>query len=220
MELETCVKFIELSNRRWSTLRGWQYDVEIKETRYDIRESLSPFLPTKALDDVVAMLSKHNVRLLIETPRKEKLGYYDWVKVIIGINNDLDKDSFLSVFLHEYSHLLTRLSFPKAPSHYLEFYYCIQELVLKFISNSIIEKDLFLSIVNRDGDYEMYKKHFKFKFSLATIRVGSPFILENQIFIRGKGKHGMIDCLRLCDQSKSRFKNSTEVLPVLDLNWL
>ena len=215
----SCIKFVELSNRHQLSKKRIFYDEVIKETRYDLREVLTPLLPANAVDDVVSMLKKHNIVLRIETPRKELLGYCISYQKTIAINNDLDKDRFLSVFLHEYAHLLTWLSFPKASVHGIEFYYCFQELVLKFIEKKILHQDMFLPIVNRSGDYEFFKKHFGFKFELKTIRVGSKVNYRNEIIIRGKGSQGLIDCTRLLDNAKIKLNPNIEVLPVLDLYW-
>jgi len=108
MSNSSCIQFVELSNRRQCAKKWIFYDEVIKETRFDISEALAPYLPANALDEVVAMLNKHAVLLRIETPRKEHRGYYRWGHSI-GINNDLDKNNFLYVFLHEYAHL-TRIT--------------------------------------------------------------------------------------------------------------
>ena len=218
MENKSCILFVELSNRRQHSKKWIFYDEAIKETRYDLRETLIQFLPEKALDEVVAMLKKYHIVLRIETPRKEHLGYYNWVHTI-GINSDLDKERFLSVFLHEYAHLLTYLNFPKAAAHGNEFYYCFQELVLKFIKKNIIHQEMFLPIVNRAGDYEIYKKHIGFKFFLKTIKVGSQIKYMDEIIIRGKGRQGLIECTRLSDNAKIKLNPNAEIMPVLDLCW-
>jgi len=218
MEDRSRIQFVELSNRRQFAKKWIFYDEVIIETRYDLREPLKPFIPEKALDEVVAMLKKHHIVLRIETPRKETLGYFKYGK-IIGINNDLDKDSFLSVFIHEYAHLLTYLSFPKVAAHGSEFYFCFQELVLKFIDNNIIHKDMFLSIVNKTGDYEFYKRHNYFKFKLKTIKVDTQAIYMNEKIIRGKGHQGLIECTRLSDNAKIKLNEHSEVQPIFDLCW-
>jgi len=217
MENKSCIQFVELSNRRQFSKKWIFYDEVIKETRYDLRETLIQLLPEKALDEIVAMMKKYTIVLRIETPRKEKLGHY--LGITIGINNDLDNDSFLSVFLHEYAHLLTCLNFPKAASHGSEFYYCFQELVLKFIQKNVIPKEMFLPIVNQSGDYELYKKHIGFKFFLKTIKVGSKVKYMDDIIIRGKGRQGLIECTRLSDNAKLKLNPNTETIPVLDLCW-
>ena len=215
----SCIKFVELLNRRQLSKKRIFYDEVIKETRYDLRESLVQYIPINALDEVVAMLKMHHIKLRIETPRKESLGICYGYRSEICINNDLDKDRFLSVFLHEYAHLLTSLSFPKAEFHGTGFYYCFQELVLKFISKHLIPKDMFLSIVNRTGAYESYKKYFGFKFKLKIIRVGSQVTYMDEIITRGKGHQGLIDCTRLSDNTKFRLNPNTVIVPVLDLCW-
>jgi len=218
MENISCIKLVQLSNRRQFGKKWVFYDEVIIETRYDLREALYPRIPANTLDEVVAMLKKHYVVLRIETPRKETLGRYEW-GCTICINSDLDKDRFLSVFLHEYAHLLTFISFPKAAAHGIEFYYCFQELVLKFVYQNLIPKNMFQPIVNRTGDYEFYKKHYGFKFKLKTIRVGSQVTYRDEIFIRGKGRQGLIDCTRLSDNAKFRLNPNTDIVPVLDLCW-
>jgi len=213
-----CIQFVELSNRRQFAKKWIFYDEVIKETRFDISEALAPYLPDNALDEVVAMLKKYAVLLRIETPRKESRGYYRWGHSI-GINNNLDKDNFLHVFLHEYAHLLTYLSFPKASVHGAEFYYYFQELVLNFIEKKILHQDMFLPIVNYSGNYNYYKKHFGFKFCLKIIKVGAKAIYMDDIIVRDKGQKGLINCIRESNNAKIQLPPGTEVLPVLDLKW-
>ena len=215
----SCIKFIELSNRRQFGKKYIFYDEFIKETRNDLQEALIPYVPRKAIDHVVAILEKHNITLRIETPRKESLGYCEWYQNIIGINNDLDKDRFLSVFIHEYAHHLTFSSFLIVPVHGLEFYYCFQELVLRFISLKIIRKEMFLSIVNRSGDYEMYKKYYSFKFKLKTLRLQSQFIYQDEILTRGKGRKGFINCTKASNNKVIVLNQDTEITPYFDLCW-
>jgi hypothetical protein len=218
MENLSCIKYVELSIRCQFRKDWIFYDEVIKETRYDLRECLLEKIPLNAIDEVVAMLKKHFIVLRIETPRKKTLGSFQR-KHTICINNDLDKDRFLKVFLHEYAHLLTFLSFPKVAFHGHEFYYCFQKLVLKFISKNIIPESMFLPILNKTGDYEFCKKNNGFKFALKTIRVGSQFTYRDEIFVRGKGYKVHIDCTRLSDNKKFRMAPYTDIVPVLDLCW-
>lgn len=218
MEKESSIQFVELSNKRKYFTLGICYDEEIKETRFDLRESLISFLAEEALDDVVAILKKEQILLRIETPRKESLGICYLTQKTICINNDLNKDRFLSVFIHEYAHLLTYLNFPKAPSHGIEFYYSFQEIVLKFIEKNIIHKDMFLPIVNRSGNYAFYEKYRQFIFDLSTIRIGNKAIYMDDIILRGKGSKGLIDCTRVSDNKKLKLDKNTKVKPVIDLN--
>jgi hypothetical protein len=125
----------------------------------------------------------------------------------------------LSVFIHKYAHLLTNLSLPKVAAHGNEFYYCFQELVLKFIKKDIILQDMFLPIVNRAGDYEFIKKDIGFKFELKTIKVGSQVKYMDEVIIRGKGRQGLIDCTRLLDNAKIKLNPNIKIIPVLDLCW-
>jgi hypothetical protein len=215
----TCIKFIELSNRIQCGKKYITYDVFVKETRYDLREALIPYILEKAIEYVVALLKKHDIALRIETPRKESLGYCKSNQNIIGINNDLEKDRFLSVFIHEYAHQLTFSTFLIVPVHGAEFYYCFQELVLKFISIKIIPKEMFLPIVNRSGDYEYYKKYDSFKFRLKTLRLNSHFIYQDEILIRGKGRKGFINCTNVSNNRVIILNQDTEILSFLDICW-
>ncbi|MDD3877479.1 MAG: hypothetical protein PHT69_12740 [Bacteroidales bacterium] len=218
MEKRSCIQFVELSNRK-QIMKGFVlYDETVKETHYDLQEALAPYLSANALDEVVAMLNKHSVLLRIETPRKEGLGCYDW-KHKICINNDLDKDSFLHVFLHEYAHLLTHLSFPKVSAHGAEFYYCFEELLLNMIDKGIIHQDMFLPIINYSGNYNLYKNHLVKKFWLKSIRVGAQAVYRDGDIIREKGQKGLINCMRLSYNERIQLDEKTEVLPVLDLSW-
>lgn len=182
MEKKSSIQFVELSNKRKDSLLGICYDEEIKETRYDLREVLISYLAEEALDDVVAILNKHLFLLRIETPRKETLGLFSWVKNRICINNDLNKEQFLSVFIHEYAHFVTCLKFPKVKSHGSEFSYCFQMLALTFNKKDIIDDFSYLLIVRNHVGTEHYKENWEFEFNLSTIRTGGKSNVSGRCF--------------------------------------
>jgi len=129
----SCINFLKSYSKKY----GGEIK-EIEKTDYDLRATLIPFLPENALDEVVAMLQKYYIHLNI-TPCYE----YKWIKEgvknyrgwfvysanssnphNIYIRNNLDKDTFLQVFLHEYAHLLTHLNFSKPAEHGNLFHFC------------------------------------------------------------------------------------------------
>jgi len=115
--------------------------------------------------------------------------------------------------------LITHLSFPKVSVHGAEFYHCFEELLLNIIEKGIIHQDMFLPIINYSGNYNLYKKHFVFKFWLNSVRVGEQAIFKGEIIVRGKGQKGLINCKRVSDNAKIQLPPKTEVLPVLDFKW-
>ena len=214
-----CIQYVRLSRRQKLSEKWIFYDTEIIGTRYDLIVALGDLIPANAVDDVASILKKHEIELRIETPRDESLGYCLFHSKVIGINNNLSKERTLYVFIHELAHLLTHDSFPKAAVHGQEFYYCFQELTLKFMERNIISSEMFLPIVNRSGDYEFIKKHFGFVFRLKSIRVGKQFLFNNQHYVRGKGQQGQINCKKLTDNETVKLNPDVLVLPALDLDW-
>ena len=78
---------------------------------------------------------------------------------------------------------------------------------------------MILSIVNRSGDYESYRKYHGFKFQLKTIHIGFQFIYFDEVMVRGKGRNGLIECTKLSNNEKIKLDPQTKIVPVLDLNW-
>lgn len=221
-----CVQFIELSDRQQITKKGIYYRKEVKEIRWDIREAITPYFPENAVDEVTSMIFKHKVILFITTPLKETLGVYS--NGIIRINNDLAPNRFLEVFLHEYAHLLQRIPFYRAtPVHGAEFYYCLEQLVLFFIQKKILPDERFLPIVNYKDNYNFFKNNGLtlskrsegFRFLLNSTSIGTHVTYNNEVFIRGKGIRGQIECTRISDNTKFKLDPRTEIVPVLDFSW-
>jgi hypothetical protein len=204
----------------------------------DLRNALIPFLPENALDEVVKMLQKHSIHLTIMPlcyvgiGRTGKWGDYSYHS--IRIERSLDGKDFLEVFLHEYAHLLTELSFNDAPSHSIEFYFCLAKLVRKFFRKGIISEfdefhyNLQLSSIIKEAKTwnpnEYHDKIIAFLsnwFDLATIREGSQFEYNGEVFVKSKKNYeqNAIDCTRLTDGTAVLLKAKLKVNPVLDLCW-
>ena len=147
-ETKSCIKFVKLHPIQGFTMERKEYwrliGEEVIETYYDdLRTPLIPFLPKNALDEVVRMLQKYPIHLQIQ-PRGDNewlgqyqnLGDFNRIKIV----NNMGKDEFLEVFLHEYAHLLQHKAFSLPSQHSLEFRFCFQELIFEFIKKNIISK--------------------------------------------------------------------------------
>ena len=123
--------------------------------------------------------------------------------------------------MHEYAHLLTDLSFPKAATHGAEFYYCNGELIDKLIEKNIVSKSDFEKVFTprHFKEYLFYKKHKLFNFYLKTIRVSSSMIYNGEVFLRQSGHRGLINCMKVSDGSIIKLEPLVRVLPKFDLNW-
>ena len=242
----SCIQFLSYKS---------EYGREIIEkTDYDLRTTLIPFLPENALDEVVAMLQKYYFHLHITPPcykykwwnKEDFKNYRGWINYSpncsdphkIYIRNNLDKDTFLEVFLHEYAHLLTRLSFSNPSWHYNEFHFCFCKLIHEFFKKKIISeydtyfdfkgsfkirKDFYMYKELPDWTMDEYHKYILALVSnhifLKTIRIGSQFEYKGEIFVRGKGKQEKICCTRLSDSKIFPLEPDTPVIPALDLCW-
>ena len=234
METTSCVKFLKSykENVLCESIK------EIEKIDYDLRTALNPFLPKNALDEVVAMLQKYPISLEITPCLKGTMRgmfHYDINNPhIIYIINSLDKDTFLRVFLHEYAHLLTHLTFPNVGVHDREFLFCFCKLINIFFKKKIISEDLqffnFKGFRVPSGHYQIektWKSNEYHKqllsllsgFPLKTIRIGSQFEYQNEIFVRGKGQQGKIRCTRVSDGMIFQLDMDTLINPVLDLEW-
>ena len=227
MDTTSCVIF----------LKSYKQDIlgrdikEIEKNDYNLRAALIPFLPENALDEVVAMLQKYSIHLHIvpcisirRCPPRGLFSYGYSSPHSIYIKNDLDKDTFLQVFLHEYAHLLTHLSFPHSGSHNYEFYFCFCKLIREFFQKKIISEDS--SYFNFKGSLFLNNRsHNEIlalvsgAFYLKTIRVDSQFEYNKESFVRGKGQQGKIRCVKLSDNMIFRLEPDTQVEPILDLIW-
>ena len=213
-----CVHFIELTDRQQITKKDIRYKTELKEIRWDIAEAIANYFPENAIDEIVRMIYKHKVILLITTPLKENLGTYN--DRVIRINNDLQPNHFLEVFLHEYAHLLQfMMPFHKAiPFHGSQFYYCFEKLLQYFIHKKILSIDRFIPAINKLNNYYLYKQ-MGFTFALCATGIGTQFIYNNETLIRGKGIKGLIECKRIQDGTKIKLDPKTRVELELDLSW-
>ena len=241
METTSCVKFLKSYKQ---DILGRE-TIEVEKIDYDLRTALIPFLPENALDEVVAMLQKYPICLNIAPCLNEEKGtrglfHYGSYGAphTISIKNDLDKDTFLEVFLHEYAHLLTHLSFSNffLSHHGYEFHFCFCKLIREFFKKNIISEDL--SYFKFNGSFTVGWHHLQDEvqtwksneyhnkilawvsncFYLKTIRVGSQFEYEGEVFERVKGQQGKIRCTRVSDGMIFQLEPETYgVNPVLDL---
>jgi SprT protein len=102
-------------------------------------EILSKYIPPKAIEPVITLIVKHNVRLVITRHRKTKLGDFrpgiNGKTSKITINHNLNKYAFLLTFLHELAHQLVWEKYRrKAAPHGEEWKNTFQDLRQPFLS--------------------------------------------------------------------------------------
>ena len=211
MESKSYIKYVTLFNERQYSKKWIECDEFVEKICYNLRIGLLPFLPENALDEVVAMIKKYPICVQIETPRKKRRGAYqkavDKTNHIIYINNNLDNEEFLDVFLHEYAHLIQELTFLRSPWHDWEFAFCLKKLKDCFVKKNIIAE-------NR------VHMNTEFLFLLEKIRFGVTFKYKGNVYKKVLFNDKKIHCKLLSsDNTILELEPDTLVEPVLDLQW-
>ena len=213
MESKSYIKYVTLFNELQISKKWIEYNEFVERIYSDLRVGLFPFLPENALDEVIAMIKKYTICVHIETPRKGCHGQYRkavWnANHIISINNNLDKNTFLYVFIHEYAHLIQDLIFLCSPVHGYEFCFCLNKLKNYFVKKQII---------NSEYGFDKYPAKDD-KFFLRRIHIGVNFKYKEKVYTRGMGKNKKIHCKLLSDNAILELEPNTLVESVLDLQW-
>jgi SprT protein len=119
-------------------------------------EILSKYIPPKAIEPVITLIVKHNVRLVITRHRKTKLGDFrpgiNGKTSKITINHNLNKYAFLLTFLHELAHQLVWEKYRrKAAPHGEEWKNTFQDLRQPFLSLDYFPQEILDHLQKEDN---------------------------------------------------------------------
>ncbi len=195
--------------------------------RYDLRANLVPFIPEKALDEVVVLLQKYPIHLGLMAPRSRVFGDYRPSRNIgdhhkITVNGDLNKFAFLLVFLHEYAHLLVFVRHgARAKPHGNEWKTYCRQLFHQFIQMDIFPEDIRLALQHHivkmpystAADPQLMRVLERYdqrkpSENEATVEQLPPrarFKYNGEWFEKGERLRKNFICTRLSDGAKFRF---------------
>ena len=186
-----------------------------------------PFIPEKALDEVVVLLQKHPIHLGLMAPRKGVFGDYRAPQKVgeyhkITVNGDLNNYAFLVTFLHEYAHLQVFVNHgPRAQAHGSEWKTYFRQLLYQFIQHDIFPEDLRLALQNYMAKMtastasnpqlirvlERYdvRKRPENETTVEQLPPKAHFKYNGEMFERGERLRKNFTCTRLSDGTKFRF---------------
>jgi len=205
----------------------------IMKKHYDLRASLAPFIPEKALDNVVLLLQKYPIHLGLMAPRSRVFGdYCPPQKTVqyhkITVNGDLNKYAFLITFLHEYAHLLTFVNHgPRAQAHGNEWKTYFRQLLHQFIQAGIFPDDIGFALqrymikvpASTASDTQLVRvlqryderKRPENEMTVEQLPPKARFKYHGDLFEKGERLRKNFTCIRLSDGAKFRFNPIAKV---------
>jgi hypothetical protein len=194
---------------------------------YDLRAGLVPFIPERALDEVVTLLQKHPIHLGLMAPRSRVFGDYRGAQKVgeyhkITVNGDLNKYAFLITFLHEYAHLLVFVNHgARAQAHGSEWKTCFRQLLHQFIQSDIFPEDICLALqhhmrkmpASTASDPQLMRvlerynlrKRPENEMTVEQLPPRAKFKYNGDLFEKGERLRKNFTCTRLSDGAKFRF---------------
>jgi hypothetical protein len=202
--------------------------------QYDLRNSLVPFMPEKALDAVVGLLQTYPIHLGLMAPRSRVYGDYLAPQIKGGfhkitVNGDLNKYAFLITFLHEYAHLLTFVNYgPRAQAHGNEWKSTFRQLLQQFIDANMFPDDIRLALKHymrnvpassasdpqlmRVLDRYNVRKRPENETTIEQLPSQARFSYNGELFQKGPQLRKNFTCIRLFDGAKYRFNPVARVM--------
>jgi hypothetical protein len=194
---------------------------------YDLRASLIPFIPERALDEVVVLLQKYPIHLGLMAPRSRVFGDYRCAQKVgeyhkITVNGDLNKFAFLITFLHEYAHLLVFVNHgARAQAHGNEWKTHFRQLLHQFIQSDIFPEDICLALqyhmrkmpASTASDPQLMRvlerynlrKRPENEMTVEQLPPRARFKYNGELFEKGERLRKNFTCTRLSDGAKFRF---------------
>ena len=186
-----------------------------------------PFIPEKALDEVVVLLQKYPIHLGLMAPRSRVYGDYRSPQNMGGfhkitVNGDLNKYAFLITFLHEYAHLLVFVNHgASAQAHGSEWKTYFRRLLYQFIQQAIFPEDIrmalqqyMIKVPASTASYphlmrvlERYdvRKRPEDETTVEQLPPKAHFKYNGDVFEKGECLRKNFTCTRLSDGAKFRF---------------
>ncbi len=193
-----------------------------------MKNTLIKYIPEKAIPLVEYLINKHQVNLKIVNQRQTKHGDFRSMpngRMLITVNNNLNKYQFLLTLIHEIAHHVTHQKFGRVQPHGKEWKTIFQHLMLPFLEPDIYptqilphlanylrnpkastDTDVKLSLALRNGEAEPGKN---FIFEIPN---GSVFQFKDRLYKRGHKRRTRYECLNLTNKRVYLFNQNAEVL--------
>ena len=200
---------------------------------YDLRKNLTPFIPEKALDEVVSLLKKYPIHLGLMKPRRRIFGDYCPQQNVGGfhkitVNGDLNKYAFLIIFLHEYAHLLVFMNHgTQVKAHGKEWRSYFRRLLYEFVRRSVFPEDIRMALhhyavrmhASMCSDPQLMqvlerydlRKRPEDEIAIEQLPFKAHFIYNGELFEKGDRLRKNFTCTRLSDGAKFRFISIAKV---------
>jgi hypothetical protein len=190
-------------------------------------ETISKYIPEKAIDDVVKLLNTHPVLLKIVNNRATKHG--DFRKTVKGfqitVNNDLNQYQFLLTLIHEIAHLVTYKKYKRVKPHGKEWKNTFQHLMLPFLNPEVFPLEVLPYLANylknpkastsSDVNLTYALKQFDINKSgksfIFELEQGSIFAFKGKSYKKGIKRRTRIECVALESNRTYLFNQNAEV---------
>ena len=174
-------------------------------------QSYHYFVPPKSVQLLQCWIDDLNVKVVISSPRKTKLGDFKVKnqKMVISVNNNLNPYSFLITFTHELAHAFVfKKHKNKVLPHGVSWKLTFKSMLLNFLSPEFFPDDV-LKVLSKHiinpkastfSDLELVKVLRKYDnqslLTISDIEEGSKFSLTNgKTFLKGKQLRKRFRCL-------------------------
>ena len=193
-------------------------------------QSYHYFVPPKSVQLLQCWIDDLNVKVVISSPRKTKLGDFKVKnqKMVISVNNNLNPYSFLITFTHELAHAFVfRKHKNKVSPHALSWKLTFKSMLLNFLSPEFFPDDV-LKVLSKHiinpkastfSDLELVKVLRKYdnktSLTISDIVEGGEFSLTNgKTFIKGKQLRKRFRCVEQQTNKVYLFHPFAEVIAV------
>ena len=193
-------------------------------------QSYHYFVPPKSVQLLQCWIDDLNVKVVISSPRKTKLGDFKVKnqKMVISVNNNLNPYSFLITFTHELAHAFVfKKHKNKVLPHGVSWKLTFKSMLLNFLSPEFFPDDV-LKVLSKHiinpkastfSDLELVKVLRKYDnqslLTISDIEEGCEFSLTNgKIFIKGKQLRKRFRCVQQKTNKVYLFHPFAEVIAV------
>ena len=192
--------------------------------------SFHSFVPQSSNDLLQRWIDKLQVELRILNPRKTKLGDFKarGNKLIITINNNLNKYSFLITLIHELAHAFVFVKYQNSVKPHAKIWqFTFKSLMLNFLTTDFFPEDILkvlsLHIINPKAstftDLELVKVLRKYdsvdSLTISDLSLGDSFKIANgKIFIKGERIRKRYKCIDRKTNKGYSFHPFAEVIKV------
>jgi SprT protein len=164
-------------------------------------DTFHSFVAKDSITLLECWIEELNVQVIISKPRKTKLGDFKVVnrRMVISINNNLNKYSFLITIIHELAHAFVFKKYKNSVKPHGRIWQEIyKSMMLNFLSPTFFPEDILkvlsthiiLPKASTFSDVELVKVLKKYNdvisLTVSDIEIGKPFKLSNgKSFIKG-----------------------------------